>query len=79
VHLCLFTLLIVCRRIVVTDGALQPNLLTAEQVFTAAAKTKHVEIHPIVALLINGMNELNNHKIPRINALTDPSTVSLSH
>lgn len=42
----------------------------------ALVETKHVELHPIVAALIKGLNELNENKVPRTKALTDPSTVS---
>lgn len=65
------------RPVVVTSKREPSVLFKAEKVLHTLAKTKHVELHPIVATLIQGLNEINNHKVPRVMALTDPSTVSL--
>jgi hypothetical protein len=35
-----------------------------------------VELHPIVAALVEALNTLNEHKTPRTKALKDATTVS---
>jgi hypothetical protein len=60
---------------VTTEGD-PPRLPKTEKVLLALAKTRHVELHPIVATMIQGLNEINNHKVPRVKALGDPSSVS---
>lgn len=52
-----------------------PRLPRTENVLLALAKTRHVELHPIVAMMIQGLNEINSHKVPRVKALADPTTV----
>lgn len=49
-------------------------LMRAEYVL---AKVRHVELHPIVAAMVKGLNKINKHNFPRAMALTNPSTVSI--
>ncbi|GAQ85485.1 hypothetical protein KFL_002370200, partial [Klebsormidium nitens] len=63
------------KPVIVTSKREPSGLLKAEKVLHTLAKTKHVELHPIVATMIQGLNEINNHKHPRVMAITDPSTM----
>ncbi|GAQ86191.1 hypothetical protein KFL_002750080 [Klebsormidium nitens] len=63
------------RPVVVALEGDPPRLPRTESVLLALAKTRHVELHPIVAMMIQGFNEINNHKVPRVKALADPSTI----
>jgi hypothetical protein len=49
------------------------NLRRAEDGLSA----KHAELHPIVAVMIEGLNKLNNHKVSRSTALKDSSSVRI--
>jgi hypothetical protein len=53
-----------------------PVLPRTEATFAEKAKTKHTDLHPIVAVLMAALNEFNDHTSPRRMALTDPHTVS---
>ncbi|GAQ79891.1 hypothetical protein KFL_000400340 [Klebsormidium nitens] len=52
-----------------------PGGLRKAECLKDLVNTKHVELHPIVAALIKGLNDINDHNFPRTKAKDDPSTV----
>ncbi|GAQ88951.1 hypothetical protein KFL_004720100 [Klebsormidium nitens] len=50
------------------------NISILRRAEEALAKTKHAELHPIVAVMIDSLNKLNGHKVSRSTALKDSSS-----
>jgi hypothetical protein len=60
----------------ISANGIPPMLPRTEATFAEKAKTKHTDLHPIVAVLMAALNEFNGHTSPRRMALTDPDTVT---